>query len=151
MSDSLTVYLHDHLAGANYAVEVLEFLRDQGEPHSGAASALLAEIEEDRAVLRRIADTVGDNVSTVKEVTAWIGEKFSEFKLSKGGFGIFQAWEIVALGIQGKLALWDALDLVSDKKPALKQFDLDSLKARAEDQHRRAESARLDAAKAALG
>ena len=151
MSDSLSVYLHDHLAGANYAVEVLEFLRDQGEPHSGVAAGLLAEIEEDRAVLRRIAETVGDNVSTVKEVTAWVGEKISEFKLSKGGFGVFQAWEIVALGIVGKLALWEALDLVSQKKPDLKQFDLDSLQVRAQDQHRRAEWARLDAAKVVLG
>jgi hypothetical protein len=34
MSDPLATYLHDHLAGSNFAIELLDSLRDQysGEP-----------------------------------------------------------------------------------------------------------------------
>ena len=38
MSDSLAIYLHDHLAGSNFAVELLEFLR---EHHAGQPLGIL--------------------------------------------------------------------------------------------------------------
>jgi hypothetical protein len=58
MSDPLATYLHDHLAGSNFAIELLDSLRDQysGEPLGRFAAALLIEIKEDQRTLRTMAD-----------------------------------------------------------------------------------------------
>ena len=53
MSDSLAIYLHDHLAGSNFAVELLESLRDRyrdREPGSFADS-LFRDVRQDQQVL----------------------------------------------------------------------------------------------------
>ena len=64
MSDSLAIYLHDHLAGSKFAVELLEFLRSQhaGQPLGDAAATLSAEVAEDRKVLQGIIGRVGNSV-----------------------------------------------------------------------------------------
>jgi hypothetical protein len=53
MSDPLATYLHDHLAGAVVAINLLEALRDQhdGELLGQFAAEQLVEVEADRAVL----------------------------------------------------------------------------------------------------
>ena len=151
MSD-LTVYLHDHLAGANFAVGLVEFLRDQraGEPLSDALEALLAEIEQDRQVLQRLIDAAGNGVPILKEATAWMGEKLSEFKLGSGSFGTFEGLEALALGIQGKLALWETMAAISNSDARLEGVDFNQLIERAEQQHAVAEDLRLQAAREAF-
>ena len=48
MSDALSTYLHDHLAGAAYAIDLLEFMRDQhGDGNWGDFAAdILAELSK---------------------------------------------------------------------------------------------------------
>jgi hypothetical protein len=152
MSDSLAIYLHDHLAGSNFAVELLEFLRDQhaGQRLGDAAAALLAEIEEDRKVLQGIIGRVGNGVPILKEASAWVGEKLSELKLRRGAFGTFEALEALALGILGKVALWRALASIAEADTRLSGVDFNQLLARAEQQHSRAEQLRLQSARAAF-
>jgi hypothetical protein len=151
MSD-LTVYLHDHLAGSNFAVGLLEFLRDQraGEPLSDALAALLSEIEQDRQVLQGLIDRAGNGVPILKEATAWMGEKLSEFKLRSGSFGTFEALEALALGIQGKLALWEAMTAIANGDVRLAGVDFNQLIERAQLQHAVAEDLRLQAAREAF-
>lgn len=83
MSDPLAIYLHDHLAGSNFAVELLKNLHDQhsGEPLGQFAAVSLIEIEEERKVLQRIIDQVGTEPPALKEATAGVLEKVSRFKL----------------------------------------------------------------------
>jgi hypothetical protein len=152
MSDSLAIYLHDHLAGANFGVELLEFLRDQhaGEPLGEDAAALLAEIEADRTVLQGIIARVGNGVPLFKEASAWVGERLSELKLSRGDFGTFEALEALALGILGKLALWRALAAIGETDARVPGVDFDHLADRAEGQHARAEELRMEAARTAF-
>lgn len=155
MSDSFQTYLHDHLAGAVVAIELLEVLRDQhaGEPLGQFAGDLLVEVEADRTVLRRLAERVGAESNPVKEATAWVGEKVTRLKLGRqaaGEFGTFEALEALALGILGKLALWRALKGVADQDDRLRELDLDRLAARAEAQHARVEERRLEAARRVL-
>jgi len=152
MSDSLAVYLHDHLAGSSFAVELLEFLRDQhaGQRLGDSAAAILAEVEEDRKVLQEIIGRVGNHVPILKEASAWVGEKLSELKLRQGAFGTFEAVEALALGIQGKLALWRALAIIAETDSRLRGVDFNQLAARAESQHSLAEELRLQAARAAF-
>jgi hypothetical protein len=151
MSD-LTTYLHDHLAGSNFAIGLLEFLRDQhaGEPLSDSAAALLAEIQQDRKTLQEIIGLLGDGPPILKEVTAWLGEKLSELKLRRGDFGTFEALEALALGILGKLALWRALAIVAVVDARLRDLDFKQLADSAERQHSQAEELRLQSARAAF-
>lgn len=69
MSDPFQTYLHDHLAGAVVAIELLEVLRDQhaGEPLGQFAGDLLVEVEADRTVLRGLAERVGAESNPVTE------------------------------------------------------------------------------------
>lgn len=111
MSDTLAIYLHDHLAGAKFAIGLLEHLRDSDaeQPVRKFAQDLLISIEEDRAILQRIADQVNSDVNVLKEATAWLTEKVSRVKLRLGSdaeFGLFESLETLSLGILGKLALW---------------------------------------------
>jgi hypothetical protein len=55
------------------------------------------------------------------------------------------------LGIQGKLALWRALEAVAGSIPELGWLDLAGLQARAIDQFSRVDRLRLQAARAAFG
>jgi hypothetical protein len=155
MSNSLATYLHDHLAGALHAVNILETLRDtnDGEPLGRFASGLLAEINTDRATLEEIADRVGAGSNELKEFTAWVGEKVSRLKLRHGsgdGLGTFEALEFLELGIHGKWALWRALDTVSDQDDRLRGVDYAHLAARAEAQRNTVEERRLDLAREVL-
>jgi hypothetical protein len=152
MADSLAIYLHDHLAGSNFAIELLEFLRDQhaGQKLGDAAAELLAEVEQDRKTLEAIIARVGAGVPIFKEASAWVGEKLSELKLRKGAFGTFEALEALALGILGKLALWRALAAGAEIDTRLRGFDFNQLAESAIRQHSRAEELRLHSARTAF-
>ena len=155
MSDSLATYLHDHLAGSHFAVELTETLRRQHahEPLRDFVSALLVEIKEDQNVLQQLINRVGSHGSVFKETTAWIAEKVGRFKLtlsSSGDLGTFEALEALGLGLLGKRALWRALSLLAPSDSRVSGPDYASLIARAEDQHARVEERRLQFASRSL-
>jgi hypothetical protein len=156
MSDPLGTYLHDHLAGAAYAMDLVEFMRDQhkGNALGEFAAALLVEIKTDRDVLRQLAERVGAGASTLKEVTAWLGEKGSRLKLRHGardGLGIFEALEFLELGIHGKFELWRALGAVAGADTRLQGIDFEQLAARAEKQRVMVDNWRLEVAHSVFG
>jgi hypothetical protein len=152
MSDPLEMYLHDHLAGSAAAIDLLETLSKEraGQPLGHFASGLLAEIKADRDTLRQLADRVGRTASPLKEAAAWFAEKVSRLKLnhdSENGLGTLEALEFLALGIQGKLAMWRALGSAQNSDPRLQGMNFEQLAARASSQHDRVEERRLDFAR----
>jgi hypothetical protein len=58
--------------------------------------------------------------------------------------------ETLALGLQGKLALWTALEALIDRIPELRAVNLSQLQQRARKQHAEVETRRLAAARASL-
>ena len=151
MSKRLASYLHDHLAGARLAIDLLKTLRDQRstEPLGQLAGQLLVEVEEDRQTLREIAARVGEDVSTLKDASSWLMEKFVPMKLRLGSDAEFSAYlsvEALSLGVQGKLALWRALARIAPTDARLSDVAFDPLIARAHSQHERLETYRLQAA-----
>jgi hypothetical protein len=64
MSDPLTTYLRDHLAGSIHAIELLKAKREHyvGEPLGEFATDLLVEIESDRDVLANLTESLGSSV-----------------------------------------------------------------------------------------
>lgn len=155
MTDSLGTYLHDHLAGATYAIDLVGFMRDQhsDDDLGRFAAEILAEIKQDRDTLRGIAERVGASGDALKEAASRVGEKISRFKLGHNagsGLATFEGLEFLAMGILGKRSLWRALAAVAPSDPRLAGIDFDTLAARAQKQHEKVEFFRLRAAKTAL-
>jgi hypothetical protein len=146
MADPLAIYLHDHLAGARFAVNLLADLREQklNSEVAECAAQLLPEIERDREALEGLAKAIGADAHTLKDIGAWIAQKAgrAKFTLSEP-LGVFEAVEFLALGVQGKIALWNALETVRRFDIRLTGLDLVWLLVRARDQHARLESLRV--------
>jgi hypothetical protein len=154
---SLHTYLNDHLAGSVVALELLDHLGGTAGTREGAQfwTTLRGDVAADQQVLETLLRDLGGAESRARQAGAWLAEKFGELKLRiddpKGtGLRHFEALETLALGIQGKLALWTALEAVSDQVPQLRAMDLARLRQRARDQHGRVEDRRVAAAREAL-
>lgn len=149
----LQIYLHDHLAGAALAIDMLSAM---GGHHPDIVVArfareLLAEIKEDHVQLQQLASRIETHSAGFKEILARIMEKMSRLKLRRtrnDALGTFESFEALSLGILGKKALWTALGSVED--PRLEGLDYMLLVQRAREQHARVERMRLELAPRAL-
>jgi hypothetical protein len=155
MSDPLATYLHDHLGGARAAIDLLEAMRDRQKDKllSDFAAHLLTEVQADRDTLQHLAENAGSGSNVLKELTGWLAEKVTRLKLGQGSgqaFGLFEALEFLALGVRGKMGLWQALDVAAASDTRLSGYDFKHLTARAEKQYQQVEQQRLRAAEIAL-
>jgi len=159
MSQSpLHTYLNDHLAGSVMALELIDHLAQNatGADARQLLSPLRAEIAADQDTLKDLMQRLGTGESTVRQAGAWLAEKFGRVKLRvddmvAGKLRPLEGLEVLALGVQGKLALWTALETVSDRIPELRSVNLSQLQQRARDQYSQVEAWRLAAARACLG
>jgi len=156
MNENLGTYLNDHVAGSVLALELLDHLIDLPEaPDRQLLTQLRIEIQEDQDVLRQLIRSVGAKESTVRKAAAWLTEKLGRAKLrvdesGSGELRVLEGLETLALGIQGKLALWRSLGVLEDAVPPFKTLDLARLQARALEQFERVERLRLQAARRSL-
>jgi hypothetical protein len=154
---AMDVYLNDHLAGAMLGSDLAKQIgaRNEGTPLGGLMASLAPQIEEDRQTLIGLMERMDISRSTVKEASAWVTEKASRVKFAglasrEAELGGFMALETLALGVQGKLALWTALRQVATQYPELGSVDLGELSRRAQSQYDALEGARLSAGRQAL-
>lgn len=148
MSKSLETYLHDHLAAANMASDVLERLLKLcvgEESIRPFLDHLLVEFNEDKRALQQLANEVARGTSTIKDAAGWVGAKAVIAKVNSGkdNFGLFEVLEFLTVGIIGKLLLWKALQHCSSLHPALGRMDFLDLIARGESQYSEVERRRL--------
>jgi hypothetical protein len=148
------VYLNDHLAGSAAALELLaELQKAQGV--ASWASRVRSDIAEDHEELEGLMRRAGIARSPARQTVAWVTEKVAQLKTrvddrSNGFLQRLELIETLALGIDGKRALWTALQAAADEIPALQQVDYTRLIERAEQQRRLVETHRLQAAADAL-
>ena len=147
MSDHLAAYLNDHLAGSSTAIELLTTLEAQPGFEEWART-LREEISSDQRELEVLMTQLSVARSPVRRVAGWIAEKLVEAKTrlddQKGGrLQLLELIELLALGIDGKRALWSALQATSASLPALRVADYERLITRAEQQRRSVEARRL--------
>jgi len=152
-TQSLDVYLNDHLAGSAAAVELVERIRDnnEGTPLAAHMEGLLRDIEADRDTLSGVMKALGVTRSTPKQVAGKVLETLSRLRLNErvtGNADVTRLMELetLSLGIEGKLALWRSLGQVSTSQPTLAEFDLPVLADRAVKQRAGVEPFRLEAA-----
>lgn len=154
----LSVYLNDHFAGGTAALELLRHLE---RTHAGTAiareaSVLEADISADHRELEGIMNRAGVSPGVVRRAAAWLTEKAAELKTrvddpADGALRLLETLEALSLGVEGKRLLWKGLAVAGADVPSLRGIDFDRLEQRAQDQRRRVEQMRLDAASAALG
>jgi len=146
--DPLVVYLHDHLAGSSFAVEVLEKLASEfnGTSSGEVARELLDQVQTDRTTLEQLIAKVGRGNKDIYDALGWIAERISRIKLKHNdptGFGAFEAFETLSLGILGKRGLWEALQVRQATDLRVAGLDYPTLIARAEQQFHKANQYRL--------
>jgi len=98
----------------------------------------------------------GVGPSRTREAAAWLTEKVADLKMriddsGDGALRLLESLEALAIGIDGKHALWIALAAAAEHVPALTGVDYERLIKRAEAQRRTVEVQRLSAVQAALG
>ena len=110
---------------------------------------------EVQKVLQNLLQNLDVDGGILRNTTAFVGEKFARIKLliedpSGGQLAQLEKLEALALGIEGKRALWHSLIAIAEEIPALTRADLARLDQRADDQHQRVESRRIKTAREAF-
>lgn len=153
-NDHLAVYLNDHLAGATAAIELLGQLATDSAVGK-AAHRLLEDVALDRQELLNLMRRLEIAESAARKAGGWLGEKLAELKVrvddpSDGKLRTLELLEVIALGIEGKRALWTALTAAAETAPELRALDYGRLLRRVDEQRSLVEGQRLAAAKSAL-
>ncbi len=153
----LTTYMKDHLAGSVAAVELLDHLisSNRGKTHEQFFIQLRQEVGEDQEALRGLLHDLDSDSGALRDMTAFLSEKLARIKLlledpSGGQLARLEKLEALALGIDGKRALWQSFLAVAGEIPVLRKVDLVRLDKRAGDQRNRVEDLRVEAAREAF-
>lgn len=157
MSDRLlSTYLNDHFATSLAAIELARRVAgsNRNSPIGAHLAALADDLAEDRAMLQQAMDRLGVGVDYAKVAAAWSAEKLGRLKLNGRLVGYsplsrVEELELLTLGVEGKLLLWQALERVPSIDPPDLPFD--ELIRRARQQLRILRRLRLEAVEAAFG
>jgi hypothetical protein len=147
----LNIYLADHLAGAVIGQELAKrsLASNSGTELGTFLEGFVSELDEDRAILEEVIDTVGGQPSRLKIGAGWLSEKAARLKLNgqlRGYSDLSRLLEVEGLcaGVEGKRCLWISLRGAQEQDSRLRGFDFDALERRAQRQreglevHRRA-------------
>src|SRR5690606_24449184 len=121
-TDLLTIYLNDHLAGAALAISVMKRCArsNEGTPLAATLRGIVAEVEGERRVILGVLHDLGGRLNPVKQAGAWVAEKLGRGKLngslvSYSDLSRLEEVEGLLLGVRGRLALLQALQLVAEE------------------------------------
>jgi hypothetical protein len=152
--DRLSIYLNDHLAGSTAGLNLARRLADDDRANA-VLGEIAVEIEQDRETLLDVMERLSVGRDQVKAALGWGAEKASRLKftgelLGHTALSRLEELEALALGVEGKLALWQALRHTHGTDARLAGIDLEDLRARAGSQRRRLEQQRTRAAEDAF-
>ena len=151
----LETYLNDHLAGSTSAIDLLTRLEEDYTTIERDLAEVRHGVQQDQEELKRIMARLQLKESRSRQASGWLAEKVAQLKLKvddprSGSLRLLESLEMVVLGIEGKLALWRALSTVAQNDATMQAVDYQRLAQRAQDQQRRIEALRLQAAKTAF-
>jgi len=140
-TDYLETYLQDHRAGAAMGSDLAQRLADenQGTTYEGFLVTLAQEIEEDVAALEQIMGRFGVTTPALKIAAAKVGEKLGRLKPNERLTGYSPLSRVLELegmraGVEGKLALWDALAQLAATDERLDAEQIAGLQGKAQKQ-----------------
>jgi hypothetical protein len=112
----LSTYLNDHAAASLAAVELARRASASNRDTLIGArlEQLVSELEEDRDALQETMDRLGVGRDVAKLAAGWAAEKLGRLKLNGRLLGYsplsrVEELELLTLGVEGKLLLWQAL------------------------------------------
>lgn len=157
MNKNLHLYLNHHLAGSIGAVRIIDHLIDtveEPEAHDFFLQ-LKVEVERDQGLLKRLLTSAGMETSAPIQVAGKIAARVGFFQFMWEGFepkglGLFEGLEMLALGIQGKRLLWQALKEIAFLIPEWHDVDFSRLEKKALSQREDVERWRIHAARETL-
>lgn len=152
--EHLSVYLNDHLAGANAAFAVLGALEDV-PGFKLWVNHLRDEIASDRQVLESLMSDLKIEPGMLRQAMGRLTGKLGDIKTrvedpSGGHLRELELLETLSLGIEGKKTLWVTLQSVAAHEAAIPKLDYERLITRAAEQRVEVEMRRLDVAWTAL-
>ena len=140
-ADYLETYLQDHRAGAAMGSDLARRLAEenQGTTYQGFLVALAREIEDDVAALEQIMGRFGVTTPALKIAAAKVGERLGRLKPNERLTGYSPLSRVLELeglraGVQGKLALWDALAQLAATEQRLDAEQIAALQGKAHKQ-----------------
>jgi hypothetical protein len=153
----IAIYLNDHLAGSTGGVELARRAlgANRGTPFEAPLERLATELDEDRATLLDVMRRLGVARDPLKVWAGWAAEKLGRAKLNGriAGYSPYSRvleLELLGLVVEGRRALWRALERIAGQDARLTGVDLRELARRAEAQRRLIERERLRAAELAF-
>lgn len=156
MATPLQVYLTDHLAGADAALDLLARLADEHEGELGRFFHVMrSEVKGERQQLETLMERFGYERSTIRSAGARLAEKVARVKLvgddERGGaLHLLAALDMLQSAVQGKRGLWRALEAAASIDPELAVLDYGRLARLASEQLERLDAIRLRTAPTAL-
>ena len=155
--DRLSIYLNDHLAGATAGASLARRAagNNRSTGYGEVLEAIAEEIAQDRDALLDVMRRLSVGKDRLKVTLGWGAERAARLKpngklLGYSPLSRLEELEALALGVEGKLALWTALGRTHGSDPRLRGVDFDALVERARSQRRRLERQRGRAADEAL-
>jgi hypothetical protein len=117
---ALVAYLHDHLGGAEVAMQVVDRLRrTSAAPQERQFFGWLHhELARDHDVVVSVLESLGASRRSTKRLTGQASGGILKFLAGgrRGELALFRTFEALAIGVQGKRCLWRALQALT---PAL--------------------------------
>ena len=157
MTDALSVYLRDHLAGSSSAIALLSraVIRHGHSDIGDLLRLLLIEIRADQRTLESLVKACGASGHSMRRAAAAVAGAVFEIgsrrrTARQDRFGLFETLEVLGLGVLGKRSLWRALRAIADAHPVIARLDLDDLEERADRQFDQIELLRLAVASTSL-
>jgi hypothetical protein len=118
--EALAAYLHDHLGGAEVAIQVVERLR---RTSTSADERMLFEwlyrqFDQDREEVEWLLRSLGASGAPAKRLAGHASGALLKFLAGGAGgdLALFRTLEALAIGVQGKRCMWRALQFL---RPAL--------------------------------
>lgn len=144
MDEELTRYINDHLAGSSGAlilVDRISSTHDKAEVRNYFIK-LADEIRNDRRMLENLLTRIEQTPSAILKLAGGVAARVGGLKLlwekvQPGELGMFEAFEMLALGIQGKHLLWIVMREIQPWFPEwedldFKRLELDAIRQRDE-------------------
>lgn len=157
MDQKLERYLNDHLAGSCGAINLIQLLADHQEIESERDFFLWLkqEVEKDQSLLKELLEKARMEKSVALQIAGTLSEGAGRIKLlweglEPGQLGMFEALEVLALGIQGKRLLWSMLANLRPYFPEWGDYDFADLELQAIQQRDQVEERRLETGRKSL-
>jgi hypothetical protein len=157
MDNRLQRYLSDHHASSGGALDLIKDLvgRVEDEEEKQFLNELKDTVEADQENLLILMDAAHLDQSLLLEMAGTLSAQVSRLKLAwegldPGKLGFMEAYEMLAVGIQGKRMLWLALGAVAEWFPEWRNVDFTRLEAAATAQRDALEAKLVRTAKSSL-